>query len=97
MATRYDKLALRYETTIQIAATDIWLRHLQNAAWCSPAPRDLFRLRPGRAPGGNAICRDSGAGGTWSGCVYRHEIRPGLTTGATAMNKILSKKRPRTA
>lgn len=29
--------------------------------------------------------------------VYRHEIRPALTTGATAMNKILSKKRPRTA
>ncbi len=25
------------------------------------------------------------------------EIRPALTTGATAMNKILSKKRPRTA
>jgi integrase len=29
--------------------------------------------------------------------VYRHEIRPALTTGATAMNKILSRKRPRTA
>ena len=29
--------------------------------------------------------------------VYRHEIRPALTTGATAMNKILSKKRPRSA
>lgn len=29
--------------------------------------------------------------------VYRHEIRPTLTTGATAMNKILSRKRPRTA
>ena len=27
--------------------------------------------------------------------VYRHEIRPALTTGATAMNKILSKKRTR--
>ena len=26
--------------------------------------------------------------------VYRHEIRPALTTGATAMNKILSKKPP---
>lgn len=29
--------------------------------------------------------------------VYRHEIRPTLTTGATAMNKILSRKRARTA
>jgi integrase len=29
--------------------------------------------------------------------VYRHEIRPALTTGATAMNKILSKKRSRSA
>ena len=29
--------------------------------------------------------------------VYRHEIRPALTTGATAMNKILGKKRPRSA
>jgi len=29
--------------------------------------------------------------------VYRHEIRPALTTGATAMNKILSKKRARSA
>ena len=29
--------------------------------------------------------------------VYRQQIRPALTTGATAMNKILSKKRPRTA
>lgn len=29
--------------------------------------------------------------------VYRHEIRPALTTGATAMNKILSKKRPKSA
>jgi transposase len=28
VATRYDKLSLRYETTVQIAATDIWLRHL---------------------------------------------------------------------
>ena len=24
--------------------------------------------------------------------VYRHQIRPALTTGATAMNKILKKK-----
>ena len=29
--------------------------------------------------------------------VYRHEIRPALATGATAMNKILSKKRTRSA
>jgi hypothetical protein len=29
--------------------------------------------------------------------VYRHEIRPALTTGATAMNKILSKKRTKSA
>jgi len=27
--------------------------------------------------------------------LYRHEIRPVLTIGATAMNKILSKKRAR--
>ena len=31
------------------------------------------------------------------GAVYRHEIRPVLTTSATAMNKILSKKRARSA
>jgi transposase len=30
VATRYDKLALRYETTTQIAAIDIWLRRLSN-------------------------------------------------------------------
>ena len=29
--------------------------------------------------------------------VYRHEIRPVLTTGATAMDKILSKKRTKSA
>jgi integrase len=29
--------------------------------------------------------------------VYRHEIRPALTTGATAMDKILSKKRTKSA
>jgi hypothetical protein len=29
--------------------------------------------------------------------VYRHEIRPVLTTGATSMDKILSKKRPAAA
>jgi integrase len=29
--------------------------------------------------------------------VYRHEIRPALTTGATAMDKILSKKRAKSA
>ncbi len=30
VATRYDKLALRYETTAQIAAINIWLRQLSN-------------------------------------------------------------------
>lgn len=29
--------------------------------------------------------------------VYRHEIRPALTTGATAMDKILGKKRTKSA
>jgi hypothetical protein len=29
--------------------------------------------------------------------VYRHEIRPALATGATAMDKILSKKRTKPA
>ena len=37
------------------------------------------------------------SGTTVTESVYRHEIRPALTTGATAMNKILSKKRARTA
>ena len=37
------------------------------------------------------------SGTTVTESVYRHEIRPALTTGATAMNKILSKKRPRSA
>ena len=37
------------------------------------------------------------SGTTVTETVYRHEIRPALTTGATAMNKILSKKRPRSA
>jgi hypothetical protein len=32
------------------------------------------------------------SGTTVTESVYRHEIRPALTTGATAMNKILSKK-----
>jgi transposase len=27
VATRYDKLALRYESTVQIAAINLWLRH----------------------------------------------------------------------
>jgi hypothetical protein len=31
--TRYDKLALRYEATAQIAATNIWLRRLPNTCW----------------------------------------------------------------
>jgi hypothetical protein len=35
------------------------------------------------------------SGATVTESVYRHEIRPALTTGATAMNKILSEKRPR--
>jgi hypothetical protein len=37
------------------------------------------------------------SGTTVTESVYRHEIRPALTTGATAMNKILSKKRSRSA
>ena len=37
------------------------------------------------------------SGTTVTESVYRHEIRPALTTGATAMNKILSKKRARSA
>jgi transposase len=32
MATRYDKLAVRYEATIHIAAINIWLRDLCNTA-----------------------------------------------------------------
>ena len=27
VATRYDKLAVRYEATVQIAAINVWLRH----------------------------------------------------------------------
>jgi transposase len=27
VATRYDKLALRYQATVQLAAINIWLRH----------------------------------------------------------------------
>ena len=37
------------------------------------------------------------SGTTVTESVYRHEIRPALTTGATAMNKILNRKRSRTA
>lgn len=37
------------------------------------------------------------SGTTVTESVYRHEIRPALNTGATAMNKILAKKRARTA
>jgi site-specific recombinase XerD len=37
------------------------------------------------------------SGTTVTETVYRHEIRPALATGATAMNKILSKKRARSA
>jgi transposase len=32
MATRYDKLAVRYEATLTIAAINHWLRALQNTA-----------------------------------------------------------------
>jgi transposase len=32
MATRYDKLAVRYEATLTIAAINQWLRALQNTA-----------------------------------------------------------------
>jgi hypothetical protein len=35
------------------------------------------------------------SGTTVTETVYRHQIRPALTTGATAMNKILAKERPR--
>ncbi len=28
VATRYDKLAVRYQATVQIAAINIWLRHI---------------------------------------------------------------------
>ena len=31
-ATRYDKLAVRYEATVQISNINIWLRHLSNRA-----------------------------------------------------------------
>ena len=31
-ATRYDKLAVRYEATVQISDIDIWLRDLSNRA-----------------------------------------------------------------
>ena len=41
------------------------------------------------------VRRHSGTSVTETVC--RHEIRPTLTTGATAMNKILSKKRPKSA
>ena len=37
------------------------------------------------------------SGTTVTESVYHHEIRPALTTGATAMNKILSNKRARSA
>ena len=37
------------------------------------------------------------SGTTVTEYVYSHEIRPVPTTGATAMNKILSKKRARSA
>ncbi|SNR43056.1 hypothetical protein SAMN06272737_1617, partial [Blastococcus mobilis] len=30
--TRYDKLAVRYEATVQISDIDIWLRDLSNRA-----------------------------------------------------------------
>ncbi|MDP9428431.1 MAG: IS5/IS1182 family transposase, partial [Actinomycetota bacterium] len=31
-ATRYDKLAVRYEATVQISNINIWLRDLSNRA-----------------------------------------------------------------
>ncbi len=37
------------------------------------------------------------SGTTVTETVYRHEIRPALTKGATAMDRILSKKRPTSA
>jgi hypothetical protein len=30
MASRYDKLAVRYEATVHVATIDIWLRDLSN-------------------------------------------------------------------
>jgi transposase len=45
MATRYDKLAVRYEATLTIAAINQWLR-----AWVSPRSVETSPLRamPGR-------------------------------------------------
>jgi hypothetical protein len=37
------------------------------------------------------------SGTAFTETVYRHEIRPALTTGAAAMDKILSKKRTKSA
>jgi hypothetical protein len=48
-----------------------------------------------RIEGTTGLMGHSGTSVTES--VYRHKIRPALTTGAAAMNKILSKKRPRSA
>ena len=31
MATRFDKLAVRYEATVQVAAINIWLRCLERS------------------------------------------------------------------
>jgi transposase len=33
VATRYDKLAVRYQATIQIAAINIWLHTLTNTTF----------------------------------------------------------------
>jgi hypothetical protein len=38
MATRYDKLAVRYEATLTIAAIDQWLRALRDTAWSGAGP-----------------------------------------------------------
>ena len=32
VATRYDKLGVRYEATVQVSDIDIWLRDLSNRA-----------------------------------------------------------------
>jgi hypothetical protein len=46
-ATRYDKLAVRYEATVQISNIDIWLRDLSNRGgwWRGVKPRgsQMFR------------------------------------------------------
>jgi hypothetical protein len=55
MATRYEKLAVRYEATINIAAINQWLRALRDTAYVwesrSSPVRGRASRHPGRAPG----------------------------------------------